>query len=79
MPTLGGGDHDRAALLQAERGKRLRLGLLQRRDLDQLTLAIEPVELGGQTPGLDRVCLQEEVHAERGASDAAARIDARTE
>ena len=48
MPARRGGDHHGAALLQAERRHGLRLGLLQRRDLDHLALAVEPVELGGE-------------------------------
>ncbi len=77
MPTLRGRDHDSAALFQAQRRHGLRLGLHQRRNLDDLTLAIEPVELGGQTPGLDRILFQQEVHPKAGATDAASRIDAR--
>ena len=53
MPTTPGcqpsrrGDHDRALLLHAERGHRLGFGLRQRRQLDRLPLAVEPVEFGG--------------------------------
>ena len=50
-----------------------------RRLLDRLALAVEPVELGGDARGLDRVVLQQQPHAEIGAADAAAGIDARAE
>ena len=79
MPALGGGDHDRAALLQAERGHRLGLGLRHGLDFDRLTLAIEAVELGGDARRLDRIVLDQEPHAEIGAADASAGIDARAE
>ena len=44
-----------------------------------LALAVEPVELGGDARGFARVLLQQQPHAEIGAADAAAGIDARAE
>ena len=79
MPAFGGGDDHRALLLEAERRHRLGLGLRQRRHLDRLALAIEPVELGGEPRAFDRILLQQQIDAERGAADAAAGIDARPE
>ena len=32
----------------------------QRRDLDRLALAVEPVELGGEPPGLDRIVFEQQ-------------------
>ena len=78
MPALGGGDHHRALLLDAERGHRFGLGLRQGFQLDGLALAVEPVELGGDARRLDRIVLEQKPHAEIGAADAPAGIDART-
>ena len=77
MPALGGGDDDGALLLDAERGHGLGLGLRHGGDLDRLALAVEAVELGGDTRAFGRIVLHEQIDAERGASDAAAGIDAR--
>ena len=77
MPPLGSGDHHRAALLHAERGHRLGLGLRDGLDFDRLALAVEAVELGGEARAFGRIVLQQEIDAERGAADAAAGIDAR--
>ena len=79
MPAFRGGDHHRALLLDAERGHRLGFGLRQRFQLDRLALAIEPVELGGDLRRLDRIVFEQQPHAEIGAADAAAGIDARAE
>ena len=79
MPALPCGDDHRALLLDAERGHRLGLGLRERRLLDRLALAVEPVEFGGHRAGLCGVVFQEQPRAEIGTSDASARIDARPE
>ena len=79
MPAFGGGDDDRAFFLKAERGERFRLGLRQRVEFDRLPLAIEPVEFGGNLRRLRRIVFHEQPHAEIGAADAAAGIDARAE
>ena len=50
-----------------------------RLQLDRLALAVEPVEFGGDSRRLDRIVLEQKPHAEIGAADAAAGIDARTE
>ena len=59
----------------------MRLGfrLRERRLLDGAALVVEPVELGGDAGGFARVLLQQQPHAEIGAPDAAAGIDARPE
>ena len=49
------------------------------RKLDLPALAVEPVELGGDARGFARIVLQQQPHAEIGAADAAAGIDARPE
>ena len=77
MPALPCGDDHRALLLHAQRGHRLGLGLCERRLLDGLTFAVEPVELGRHRASLRRVVFQEQPRAEVGTSDASARIDAR--
>jgi len=58
MPTLGRDDHDRALVLDAERRHRFGLGLRHGRNLDGLTLAVEPVELAGKPRGLDLILMQ---------------------
>ena len=79
MPAGRGGDHHGALLLDAERRHRLGLGFGQRLLLDRLALAVEPVELGRDARRLDRIVQHQELRAEIGAADAAARIDARAE
>ena len=55
-PGLARHDHDRrAALLEAERQQRLGLGLGERRDLDLLPRAVQPVEFGGDGARLEVV------------------------
>ena len=58
---------------------RLGFGLRQHDLLDRLALAVEPVELGGDAAGLDRIVGQQQLRAEIGAADAAAGVDARAE
>jgi hypothetical protein len=53
--------------------------LRQGRLLDLLTLAIEPVELGGDTRRFNGVFFQQQSHAEIGPANSSARIDARAE
>ena len=79
MPVRRRRHHHRALLLDAERGLRLGLGLRQHRDLHGAALAVEPVELGGDPPGLDRIVGAKQQRAEIGAADAAAGVDARPE
>ena len=79
MPAFGGGDDDGALLLDAERGHGLGLGLRHGGELDRLALAVEAVELGGEARAFGRIVLHEQIDAERGATDAAAGIDARPE
>ena len=55
MPAFGGGDDDRALLLDAERRHRLGFGLRDGRHFDRLALAVETVELGGDARGLGRI------------------------
>ena len=77
MPALGGG-HDHSALVfEPERRQRLGFGLRLRRLLDDAALAVEPVEFGRDPRGLRDVAFQQQPHAEIGAPDPAARIDAR--
>ena len=66
-------------VFQAQRDKCLSLGLRQGRLLDLLTLAIEPIELGGDTRRFNGVFFQQQSHAEIGPANAPARIDARAE
>ncbi len=79
MPAFGGRHHDRALFLDAERRLRLGFGLRQGLELDRLPLAVEAIELGGDSGGFDRIVLEQEIDAEIGAADAAAGIDARAE
>ena len=79
MPALGGSDHHRAFFLQAERGQGLGFRLRQHVLFHRLPLAVEPVELGRDAAGLDRILLQQQVRPEIGAADAPAGIDARPE
>ena len=79
MPAFGGGHDNRALFLDAERRTRLGFGLRQRLLLDRLAFVIEPIELGGDFGGFDRIVLDQKPHAEIGAADAAAGIDARPE
>ena len=76
MPAFRGGDHHGAFLLDAKRRHGLGFGLRQGLLLDRLPLAIEPVELGGDLCRFDRIGFHQEPHAEIGAADAAAGIDA---
>ena len=82
-PTTPGGQcspadhHRRAALLEPEREQRLGLGLGQRRDLDLLAGAVEPVELGGDGARLDLVGGRQQPRAEGRVADPPAGIDAR--
>ncbi len=79
MPARRRGDDDGALLLDAERGQRLGFGLGERRLLDHLALAVEPVELGRDARRLGRIVGEQQPHAEIGAADASAGIDARAE
>ena len=62
-----------------ERGHGLGFRLLERRCFKRAPLVIEAVELGGNAGGFRGVLLQQQPHAEIGAADAAAGIDARPE
>src|SRR6185437_8242753 len=75
-PALAGDDDAGAALLQSERDERLRLRLGQRRRLDALALAIEPVEFGGDSGRLGGVSGAQQPRAQRRIADAAAGVDA---
>ncbi len=79
MPAFGRRDDDRALVLQAERSQRLGFGLRLRGLLDQAALAVEAVELGRNPRGFRHVALQQQAHAEIGAADAPAGIDARAQ
>ncbi len=79
MPAFRGGDHDRTLLLDTERRTCLRLGLRHRVLLDRLALAVETIKLGGDFCRLDRIVLDKEPHAQIGAADPPAGIDARAE
>ena len=79
MPAFGGGDDDGALVLEPERGQRLGLGLRFRRLLDDAALAVEPVEFGRDPRRFRDIALQQQPHAEIGAADAAAGIDARAQ
>ena len=78
-PALARHDHAGATLLQPERGQRLRLGLRERRGLDALALAVEPVEFGGDSRAFRRVGAGQEPRPERRVADAPAGVDARTD
>ncbi len=77
MPAFGRGDDDSALVLQPKRGQRLGFGLSLCRLLDDPPLGVEPVELGGDARGFRDVAFEQQPHAEIGATDAAAGIDAR--
>ena len=79
MPAVSGRHDHRALLLDAERRHRLGFRFGERLLLDHLAFAVEPVELGCDRAGLRRVVLQQQPHAEIGAPDAPAGIDARPE
>ncbi len=76
-PALARHHHRRAALFEAERGKRLGFGLGERRQLDLLAGAVETVEFGGDVMRLRLVTCRQQAHAERRVADAAAGVDAR--
>ena len=77
MPTRRRRDDDRPLVLETERrqclGFRLRLGCL----LDHAALGVETIEFGGDPRGLRNIAFQQQPHAEIGAPDPAAGIDAR--
>ena len=79
MPAFSRGDHHRALFLDAERSHGFGLGLRHGFHLDGLPLAVEPVELGGDARRFNRIVFEQQPHAEIGAADAAAGIDARAE
>ena len=79
MPLGRGRHQDGRSGARLEGEHRLRLGLGHRHDLDGLTLAVEPVELGGKLRGLDGILRQQQPRAQSGIADAAAGIDARTD
>ena len=72
------GHDDRALLLDAERSHRLGFRLLKRRLLDRAPLAVEPVDRRRSRRPRSDLPLQQP-HAEIGAADAAAGIDARAQ
>ena len=76
MPAFRRGHHHGALLLQAERGHGFGFRLRHGRKLDLLALAVQAVEFAGDARRLARVLLQQQPHAEVGAADAAAGIDA---
>ena len=79
MPALGR-RHDHAALVfQAERGQRFGFGLRFRRLLDHAPLAVQPVELGRDARGFGDIAFEQQPHAEIGAPDPTAGVDARPE
>ena len=77
MPAFGSRDDDRALVFEPERSQRLGFGLRFRRLLDDAALAVEPVEFGGDPRRLGDIAFQQQPHAEIGAPDPAAGIDAR--
>ena len=79
MPAFGRGDDDRALVLQPERGQRLGFGLRFRRLFDDAAFAVKAVELGGNPRRLGNIALQQQPHAEIGAADTSAGVDARAE
>ena len=78
-PVLAGDDDRRAALVEAEREQRFGLGLRERRDLDLLARAVQPVELGGDGARLEVVGRGQEPDAQGRVADAPARVDARAD
>ena len=79
MPAFGRRDDDAELVLEPDRGERLGFGLRFGRLLDDAALAVETVELGRDPRGLDAVAFEQKPHAEIGAADAAAGIDARSQ
>ncbi len=77
MPAFRRGDDNADLVLEPERGQRLGFGLRFGRLLDHAALAVEAVELGRDPRRLDAVAFEQQPHAEIGAADAAAGIDAR--
>ena len=77
MPAFRGRDDHRALVFQPERRQRLGFGLRLGRLLDDPALAVEPVELGGDPRRFRDVAFQQQPHAEIGAPDPPAGIDAR--
>ena len=79
-PCLARDDDDRrATLLEAERRERFGLGLRERRDLDLLTRAVQPVEFEGDGARLEVVGRRQEPDAQGRVADASARVDARAD
>ena len=79
VPAFRGSHDNGALLLDAECGTRLGFGLRQRRLFDSLPFLIEPIEFGRDFCSFDRIVFDQEPHAEIGAADAPAGIDARPE
>ena len=79
MPAFGRRDDDRALVLEPERGQRLGFGLRFRRLLDDAALGVEAVEFGRDPRRFRDIAFQQQPHAEIGAPDAAAGIDARAQ
>ena len=77
MPALRGRDDDRTLVLQPKRGQRLGFGLRFGHLFDHPAFAVEPVELGGDPCRFRNVAFQQQPHAEIGAPDPPAGIDAR--
>ena len=63
-------------ILRTERGHCLGLGLRHRGKFDCLPLAIEAIEFARNARALGGIVMHEQLDAERGSADAAARIDA---
>ena len=78
-PRFAGDDDRRAAFLEAERHERFGLGLGQRRDLDLLADAVQPVELDRDRARFEVVGRGQEPDAEGRVADASAGVDARTD
>ncbi len=79
VPPFAGRYYDRCLAGRAQCGHGLGFGLHQRRKLNSLPLAVKPIELTGKAHACGRIVLHEQIDAQRGAADAAARIDPRSE
>ncbi len=77
MPALHGGHEDGPILIVCEQCQRLGFRLLDSCAFDHLTFPVEPIEVGRDPGGIDRVARQQQARAERRVADASSGIDAR--
>ena len=78
MPAVRGRYHDRSLLLGSECRQGLGLGMRQCCQFNRLPLPIEAIELTCKACTFGWIILEQQLYAERGAPNPAARVDARS-